>query len=170
MINVNLKVQETPRDTDKVKFIQVISEEYLDDVRQLFTEYAGSLNFDLCFQNFEKELSELPGEYAPPNGCIILAIAGIKRIGCVALRKIDDGISEMKRLYVQSAFRGKGIGRDLAVAIINEARKKGYRYIRLDTVPLMEEAIELYRSLGFKEIHPYRYNPITGAKYMELIL
>jgi len=153
-----------------LKFVQVESEEDLSHVGELFKEYAESLGFDLCFQDFKKELEELPGEYAPPEGCLLLAIYKTQVVGCVALKKLSEDISEMKRMYVKPGFRGKGIGRELAVAIIQEARKIGYKRMRLDTVPSMKEAIALYRSLGFKEIEPYRYNPIEGAVFMELDL
>lgn len=137
-------------------------------IRELFKEYAAFLGFDLDFQDFKKELDELPGEYSPPDGCILLAKANGKIAGCVALRKMDENICEMKRLYVRPGFRGKGIGRKLSVAIVDKAREIGYEYMRLDTVPAMKEAIALYHSLGFKEIKPYRYNPIGGATFMEL--
>ncbi len=153
-----------------VKFVQAEFGEDLCQVRQLFTEYAASLDFDLCFQNFEDELAELPGEYAPPDGRLLLALCETHIAGCVALRKLTGGICEMKRLYVRPEFRGKGIGRGLAVAIIDEARKIGYSRMRLDTVPSMKEAIALYQSLRFKSIEPYRYNPIECTMFMELTL
>lgn len=153
-----------------LRFVQAESAENLGHVRELFTEYAASLGFDLCFQNFEKELAELPGEYARPDGCLLLALYETQLAGCVALRKITAGIGEMKRLYVRPEFRGKGVGKGLAVAIIKEAGKIGYARMRLDTVPTMKEAIALYRSLGFKSIEPYRNNPIEGAIFMELTL
>ncbi len=140
--------------------VQAKSKEYLNQIQELFKEYAESLVFDLCFQSFEKELSELPGEYAPPDGCLLLALYEYKIAGCVALRKITKDICEMKRLYVRPEFRGKGIGKSLAKAIIEEAHKIGYTRMRLDTVSSMREAISLYNSLGFKNIEPYRYNPI----------
>lgn len=158
-------------DSPSVKVAHALSKEDLGQVRELFTEYAATLSFDLCFQNFEKELAELPGEYAPPYGCLLIALYDEKQVaGCVALRKLTEGICEMKRLYVRSDFRKKGIGRVLAKAIIKEARKIGYTHMRLDTVPSMKEAIELYRLLGFKDTEPYCYNPIEGAIYKELVL
>lgn len=153
-----------------IKFIKVESRKHIQHVRELFREYAALLDFDLCFQNFEEELAGLPGEYAPPDGRLLLALYGTEIAGCVALRKITEDICEMKRLYVQPGLRGKGIGRDLAVATIKEAKELGYGRMRLDIVPSMREAITLYRSLGFVTIEPYRVNPIGGALYMELKL
>ena len=157
---------------DPVRVIMVPAEtgEDLVQVRQLFREYADFLGFDLGFQDFDRELAELPGEYAPPAGRALLAKEGESAIGCVALRRMDDDRCEMKRLYVRAARRGRGIGRVLAEAVIREARAIGYNRMRLDTVPGLREAIALYRSLGFVEIRPYRYNPIAGAIYMELDL
>lgn len=142
----------------------------IEAARELFGEYAAALNFDLCFQDFEKEMAELPGEYSPPNGCIMLAKVGEKTCGCVALRRLDEDYCEMKRLYVRREYRGRGIGRSLAVAILDKARTLGYRGMRLDTLSSMKEAISLYKSLGFKEIAPYRFNPLEGAVYLELTL
>jgi ribosomal protein S18 acetylase RimI-like enzyme len=153
-----------------IQLIQVESEQDLETVRGLFKEYATSLGFDLDFQDFKKEFDELPGEYAPPDGCLLLAGYKAKIAGCVALRKMDENVCEMKRLYVRPEFRGKGIGKELSVAIIEKAREIGYKYMRLDTIPAMKEAIALYQSLGFKEIEPYRYNPLKGATFMELAL
>jgi putative acetyltransferase len=138
---------------------------------ELFREYAQSLGFSLCFQNFEEELAGLPGDYAPPHGRLLLAEYEDKLAACVALHKLDSRICEMKRLYLRPAFRGMGLGRVLAERIIAEARRIGYQRLRLDTVePVMKDAVAMYRRLGFKEIAPYRPNPIAGALYMELEL
>ena len=139
--------------------------------RELFLEYAQSLGMNLCFQNFEQELADLPGSYAPPDGRLLLAEHAVQLAGCVALHKWEDGICEMKRLYLRPAFRGKGLGRLLAEAIIAEARTIGYQRMRLDTIePIMKDAVQMYRRLGFREIEAYRANPIVGAMYMELPL
>lgn len=143
---------------------------YLDFVRELFREYAESLDFELNFQNFEEELAELPGEYKQPEGCLLIAIAEGSVAGCVAMRNLGNNYCEMKRLYVRPAYRGRGIGRALVMAVIEEAKKTGYARMRLDTVQSMQEAIALYRSVGFYEIAPYRYNPLNGALFMELDL
>ncbi|MCU0915032.1 MAG: GNAT family N-acetyltransferase [Planctomycetes bacterium] len=142
--------------------------EDLDTVRGLFRQYQASLPFDLCFQNFEQELAELPGRYAPPSGRLLLARLDGTGVGCVALRQIGADICEMKRLFVQPAARGRGLGQTLAEAIIAEGRRIGYKRIRLDTV--MEPAQSLYRSLGFREIGPYQQVPIAGVVFMELEL
>jgi len=142
----------------------------LDDVRALFKEYAASLGVDLCFQNFEKELTSLPGDYDPPTGRLLVAVDETRLAGCVALRRIDDQVCEMKRLYVRPAYRGTGLGRRLAETVISAAREIGYAQMRLDTLPSMKEAINLYHSLGFVEIPSYRFNPLEGVKYLELAL
>ncbi len=137
------------------------------EARRLFEEYAASLDFDLSFQDFDREVASLPGDYAPPRGAILLAEDDSGVAGCVALRPLADGTCEMKRLYVRPAQRGSGLGKLLAEAVLAEARVRGYRSMRLDTVPGMEAAMALYRSLGFREIGPYRANPIPGALFME---
>ena len=140
-------------------------------MRELFLEYGNSLGFSLCFQSFDEELAGLPGKYAPAEGRLLLARYGDEAAGCVALRKFEPEIAEMKRLYLRDKFRGRGLGRILAELIIAEARMIGYQKMRLDTVgPKMQDAVALYRKLGFKEIAPYRSNPIAGAMYMELSL
>lgn len=139
-------------------------------VRCLFEEYAASLGIDLCFQGFEQELAGLPGSYAPPQGRLLLAWEGGQTAGCIALRPLEPGSCEMKRLYVRPAFRGHGIGRVLVDRIIQAARQAGYRLMRLDTLPSMTAALALYRRLGFREIAPYYENPVEGAVFLELQL
>ncbi len=154
-----------------LKFIQAVSTHDVNTARTLFIEYSEGLGLDLCFQNFEKELAELPGGYAPPEGRLLLAVSGKQITGCVGLRKIGDRTCEMKRLYVRPEFRGHGIGRTMALKLIEEARTLGYERMRLDTLPAqMSEAIKMYRSLGFREIEPYYHNPVKGAMFMELTL
>jgi GNAT superfamily N-acetyltransferase len=138
----------------------------VEEVRALVREYAASLPFALDVQDFDRELNELPGDYAPPRGALLLA----RGAGCVGLRPIDGTTCEMKRLYVRPSARGTGIGRRLAEAAITEARTLGYKRIRLDTVPGMDSAQSLYERLGFEDIAPYRSNPIPGARFLELQL
>jgi putative acetyltransferase len=150
---------------------QVETPSQIAQARELFLEYAKSLGFSLCFQNFDKELAGLPGDYAPPEGRLLLAQYEDQLAGCVALHKLDNEISEMKRLYLRPQFRGKGLGSALAQSIISEARQIGYQRMRLDTVePVMKDAVAMYRKIGFSEIAPYCANPIAGALYMELEL
>jgi len=142
----------------------------IESAKTLFVEYAESLGFDLSFQDFDEELANLPGDYGPPAGCLLLADYKGRPAGCVALRRLGEGICEMKRLYVRPELRGLGIGRALAEAVIEQARKIGYDCMRLDTVPSMKEAIRLYESLGFQPTQPYCHNPIPGAMYFQLNL
>ena len=139
-----------------------------DLVRRLMREYETWLGVNLCFQGFERELAGLPGEYAPPSGRLLLALAGVEAAGCVALRRQDADSGEMKRLYVSPTHRGKGLGGTLARAVIAAAQDIGYARVVLDTLPKMPEALALYRSLGFRDIPPYYHNPISGALYLEL--
>jgi ribosomal protein S18 acetylase RimI-like enzyme len=157
--------------TRKIEITQAARRKHLEQVRGLFLEYAQSLCFSLCFQSFDKELAELPGIYAPPDGRLLLATINGQPAGCAALHKLDGDICEMKRLYVRPQFRGLGLGRQLTEQIIADARNIGYKKMRLDTIAgRMDHAIGLYRQLGFKEIDPYRPNPISGALYMEFEL
>jgi putative acetyltransferase len=151
--------------------LQAESPAQIAQVRELFLEYAQSLGFSLCFQSFDAELAGLPGDYAPPDGRLLLAQYEDQLAGCVALHKLEPGICEMKRLYLRPHLRGKGLGRALADQIIAEARQIGYQRIRLDTVePVMKDAVAMYRKIGFQEVAPYRLNPMAGALYMELQL
>jgi putative acetyltransferase len=149
-------------------FVQAESQAQLAQARELFLEYAQSLGFSLCFQNFDKEIAGLP---APPDGRLLLAYYDAQLAACVALHKLEPGICEMKRLYLRPQFRGKGLGRPLADRIIAEARQIGYQRMRLDTVePVMKDAVAMYRKIGFREIPSYRVNPMPGTIYMELLL
>jgi putative acetyltransferase len=152
-----------------VKIVDGHGEEHVPTVRALFEEYADSLGVDLGFQDFQRELAELPGEYAPPAGRLLLALAP-DPAGCVGLRPFEPGVCEMKRLYVRPAHRGSGLGRRLAEAIVTAGRDAGYERMRLDTLPMMGAARALYRALGFVEIEAYRPNPIHGTTYFELRL
>jgi putative acetyltransferase len=151
--------------------IQASSTEEIQQARLLFEEYASWVEISLCFQNFDNEVANLPGDYAPPSGRLFLAVDGDDAMGCVALRKIDEGIGEMKRLYVRPEFRGRGLGRTLTEKLIADAKLIGYTSLRLDTLPgKMDQAIAMYRTFGFKEIAPYYRNPVEGATFMELVL
>lgn len=153
-----------------IQIIEKYDEQNITEIKDIFIEYRKDLGLDLEFQDFQEELKELPGEYSSPEGAILLAEDNDKTVGCVALRKIDDKTCEMKRLYVKPEYRGQGLGRKLALSIINKARTKGYEKMKLDTLTTLKEANELYRSLGFEECEPYRYNPLEDALYMELEL
>lgn len=160
------------RTTDVGRFDlrQAVSPADVATARALFEEYQESLGISLCFQNFDAELAGLPGAYAPPEGRLLLASARAEPAGCIALRKIEEGTCEMKRLWVRPAFRGTGLGRRLAETLMAEARAIGYRRVRLDTLPSMKAAQALYESLGFTDILPYNDHPIEGTRFMEALL
>jgi ribosomal protein S18 acetylase RimI-like enzyme len=142
----------------------------LPDIRRLFKEYQESLGVSLDFQDFDAELAGLPGDYVPPDGRLLIARAGATATGCIALRRLDETSCEMKRLYVRPAHRASGLGRQLAERIISEAREIGYDRMCLDTMPSMAKAQRLYESLGFRDIEPYRFNPVPGTRYLALKL
>ena len=154
-----------------MKIVQAKTEAELQQVRALFEEYVDWLGINLCFQNYEKELAGLPGEYGPPSGRLFLALEDNVAAACVALRDLGNGTCEMKRLFVRPEFRGRRLGWQLTELILSEARSIGYQRIRLDTLPgKMDKAIAMYRGLGFQEIAPYYNNPVAGAAFMELTL
>jgi ribosomal protein S18 acetylase RimI-like enzyme len=155
-----------------MRILQAQSETEVQQVRELFAEYVAWLGINLCFQNYDKEVADLPGEYAPPRGRLLLALTDDgAAAACAALRDLGNGICEMKRLFVRPDFRGQRLGWQLAEMILAEARAIGYKYIRLDTLPgKMDRAIAMYRVLGFKDIAPYYHNPVAGAAFMELEL
>jgi len=140
------------------------------EVNQLFREYADSLGVDLGFQNFDDELTSLPGKYAPPGGRLLLAWKGDEVLGCIAMRPLQGTTCEMKRLYVRPQARGMQLGRKLAARLCDEARIAGYARICLDTLPSMAPAQSLYRSMGFEPIAPYVFNPIEGTRFLALAL
>jgi ribosomal protein S18 acetylase RimI-like enzyme len=152
------------------RIVEADSPERLQIARGLFEEYAAALEVDLGFQHFDEELAGLPGEYRRPTGGLMLGLDGAEPVGCVAFRALEPGIAEMKRLYVRPAARGGGWGRRLAERAVSEARDAGYQRMRLDTLPAMRSAQELYLALGFVEIAPYRHNPVPGARFLELDL
>ena len=158
----------------KVQFITPDSPELLAATRQIFTEYATQLGIDLCFQNFDAELASLPGEYSEPRGALLLALVDGEIAGSCGLRALDSvdypNAAEMKRLYVRKAFRGFGLGRQLAEAILDKARMAGYQSVLLDTLDDMESARAMYSDLGFEDIPPYYHNPIAGAHYLKVDL
>ena len=153
-----------------LEIIPAHEEPLLSEIRVLFREYGESLGFHLCFQDFDREMAELPGRYSPPDGRLLIAKWSGRVAGCVAMKRLGPDVCEMKRFYVRSGFRGKGIGQAVAKAILDESRIAGYSCMRLDTVPSMQSAIRIYEALGFKDIEPYVYNPISGVRYLELRL
>jgi GNAT superfamily N-acetyltransferase len=164
---MNPSAEEPP----EIALMRVDAGQAMEPVREILREYARSLDVDLCFQNFEAELAALPGEYASPSGQLLLAYVDGALAGCGGLRALPDvdyaNACEMKRLYVRPAFRRFGLGRALAEALLDEARRAGYSVMLLDTLDDMESARELYASLGFEEVAPYYFNPIAGAHYLK---
>ena len=154
-----------------MRIVQATTADEIEHARALFTEYAAGLGFSLCFQGFDQELADLPGDYALPVGRLLLAYDDEQLLGCIALRRRDEVTCEMKRLFLRPTARGKGAGRILVDQILAAAREIGYQRMVLDTVPgTMDKAIELYRSIGFREIAPYYQSPVPGALFMELEL
>ena len=153
------------------EIIHAETKEHINHTKLLFMEYAFSLDFSLCFQDFDNEIETLPGKYSPPDGFILLALIDKKCAGCIALKRLGDDICEMKRLYIRPEFRNKGLGKMLIEKLIEDARGLGYTKMRLDTIEeKMKDAVKLYRSFGFYEIDAYNYNPEKGVLYMELVL
>ena len=153
-----------------IKIFEANTNEFIEKTKELIREYAQSLEFDLGFQDFDKEMENFPGQYALPGGCLYVALDENQPIGCVALRDLGHGICEMKRLYVKPFFRGQKVGKLLAEVVIKAARDMGYDFMRLDTIPSMKHANMLYNALGFEQIAPYRFNPLDGATFFELNL
>ena len=153
-----------------IEYITDLHERDLLQVRELLIEYADWINLDLSFQGFAEEINTLPGKYSPPEGALILARVDGMAAGCVALRKLSFQVCEMKRLFVRPSFQGMGIGKQLVVRIIEEAIKRGYKFVRLDTLPFMEAARRIYKEMGFYPILPYYDNPLEGVEFMELNL
>ena len=154
-----------------LRLAQATTSSDLQQARELFKEYEAALGISLCFQNFDQELANLPGDYAPPRGRLLLAREFEQTMGCIALRPLGPTTCEMKRLFVRPEYRDRGLGRVLVEAIIEEARKIGYTQMRLDTIAdRMDRAVALYKSIGFVTIPPYRNNPVDTATFMELDL
>ncbi|HEY2664583.1 MAG TPA: GNAT family N-acetyltransferase [Candidatus Binataceae bacterium] len=153
-----------------VEIIDAVTPPLVATARTLIIEYAGSLEIDLSFQDFDREIATLPGDYALPWGCLLLAMREGAPVGCIALRRLEEAICEMKRMWVTPEFRGVGIGLKLAGEVIKRARRIGYRAMRLDTLASMRSALAIYESLGFHHIDAYRYNPEPNAVYLELDL
>lgn len=159
------------------QLIEILTPQHCSEfnaLREIFREYAASLGIDLTFQNFDAELANLPGEYAPPRGALLLARVDGEVAGCCGLRPLDNAdypnACEMKRLYVRPAFRGLGLGRQLTESIMDAARLHGYDFVLLDTLDAMEAARTLYEDLGFEEIPPYYHSPVAGAHYLKATL
>jgi len=159
-----------PTSKDREIAIVPASTGHMAAARELIAEYGGSLGVDLSYQNFAEELAGLPGAYSPPRGALLIAVAGADFAGCVAMRPLGGDVCEMKRLYVRPGWRASGLGRRLALAILEEGRRAGYRAIRLDTLPSMTAARALYLSLGFRAIPPYYSSPVSGTSFLEFDL
>lgn len=154
-----------------IKIVQVETAEQIEEARKLFREYEAWLGLKLCFQNFDEEVAALPGKYALPEGRLFLALADKQLAGCIALRKLEEGVCEMKRLFVKEDFRGMGLGKLLIEKLIAEARLSGYNKMRLDTYPpKMAKAVKIYQSYGFREVPSYYHNPYGETLFMELDL
>ena len=154
----------------EIRIIRAQSPDEIDEVRRLFREYERFLDVDLCFQSFEEELAGLPGKYGPPDGVLLMAMDGRQSAGCVALRKVEDRVCEMKRLYLRPQYRARGVGRLLAERILSEATALGYSVMRLDTLDKLKAAMGLYEAMGFRRREPYYGNPLPGVVYWELDL
>lgn len=154
----------------RFSFAPASTPEQLDTIRTLFREYNAFLDIDLCFQDFEQELAELPGKYASPHGRLYLITCESQPIGCMALRPLDEGICEVKRLFIRPEYKGFGLGRLAMLRLLADARQIGYRAMRLDTLRRLAPALRLYESLGFREISAYNYNPHDDIVYLELAL
>jgi GNAT superfamily N-acetyltransferase len=150
-----------------IQIIEAVTDSDYSTAKELFLEYASELGFDLCFQNFEEELKQLRMQYGKPTGILYLVKHADNFAGCAGVRKLSEGICELKRMYLRHSLRGKGAGRLLLNRTFEGARKLGYGIMRLDTLPRMAAAIALYEKSGFREIEPYRLNPVEGAKYFE---
>lgn len=153
-----------------MEILEATTPSQLAQAKALIEAYVAEIGVDLRFQGYEEEIARFPGEFSPPSGAVLLATEGSAAMGVVTLRRFADAVAEMKRLYVRPEARGRGLGRTLAKAVVAKAAVLGYRRIRLDTLPTMVAAIRTYRSLGFTEIPAYRYNPVVGARYLELEL
>ena len=153
-----------------IKIVEANTKELIENTKELIREYSQSLEFDLGFQDFDQEMENFPGQYAFSRGCLYIALDANQPIGCVALRDLGQGICEMKRLYVKPYFRRQKVGKLLAEVVIKAGRDIGYDYMRLDTISSMKQANMLYNALRFKQIAPYRFNPIEGATFFELDL
>ncbi len=153
-----------------VEIVRANTDELISKAKVLFQEYSESLGFDLSFQGFDEEMDRFPAQYSPPTGALFLALSETRSIGCVGVRFLEEGVCEMKRLYVRPNFRGSNVGRGLSEAAIQAGKTLGYERMRLDTLSSMAPANRLYKRLGFVEIEPYRHNPLEGAIYFELNL